>query len=159
MMFRKILIPLFFISLFISCTSDDTNEVQNELDRNRQLWETKKIDNYKWNERLTCGNCLGLVFDRNVFVVNKVKDRVTFDETVLPANVNFQDVYDNVFNNSKTVEEAFDFIEELLTQEIELLVIEYDEAYGYPTLISIDYMKRVIDDERTLLYSDFEIIN
>ena len=154
---KNILLVLIIFVTVVSCSSDDGDELQKELNRNRQLWASKKIDNYKWSERLSC--FCGGVLDRDIFVMNKEKDTVRFDNIVLPANVNFNEIYEQVFNDSKTIEDAFGFIEELLTQEAESLVIEYEQSYGFPTLISVDYDFQIADDEFVYNYANFEIIN
>jgi len=50
-------------------------------------------------------------------------------------------------------------VEELMKNDVASVEIEYDKTYGFPTLISIDYIKDAIDDEVTYMYSDFEITN
>lgn len=153
MMSHKILIPILLSCFFISCSSDDDDDIRKELNSNRQLWETSQIENYKWNERLSCF-CGGLLA-WDVFVAGGVKEKVEFDETLLHENQTYEDVFDN----AKTVEDAFQFIETLFNQEVASITIEYDEVYGFPKLISIDYVENIADDEIAYLYTDFEIQN
>ncbi len=137
---------------FISCSVDDDVSFR-ELNTNRQLWESSQVKNYSINERLSC--FCGGVLERNIFVVNGMKDRVEFDETTLPAG----QTYDDVFNAARTVEETFEFIESLLKQDLASLFIEYDDTYGFPKTISIDYSQGVSDDEIGYSYTNFEISN
>jgi len=150
-MFQKIFLPLIFIFAFISCSSDD--DFTDELNANRLLWQSSQIKDYTLNERISCF-CGGLL-SWDVFVLNSIKDRVEFDETQLPSN----QIYDDIFNNSRTVEESFDFIESLLSQNVASLNVEYDDVYGFPNHISIDYVANAVDDEISYIYTSFEITN
>ena len=75
-MFQKIFLPLVCIFVLISCSSDDN--FSTELNANIQLWQSSQIKNYKWNERIVCGEC-SRVFIREIIVVNNVKDSIVFN--------------------------------------------------------------------------------
>jgi len=153
-MMLRILTILCVVVAFTSCNSDDLDDsASRELNTNRQLWESSKVKNYSWNESVSCF-CAG-VLDRDIFVVDGVKDRVAYDESNFPSGQN----YDEIFEDSKTVEEAFDFITSLLQRELASLVIEYDTVYGFPKIISIDYAEGISDDEIVYTYSNFNIEN
>jgi len=150
----KILISLFLISFLISCSSDDEfSEEKRELSHAIQKWNAAQIQNYKWTEILSC-ECGGPLL-REIFVVNNIKESVDFDESLLFEGYTSEDVYDA----SKTVEEAFDFIQSLINQNVASLVVEYDDVYGFPNIISIDYDADFIDDEILYRYINFEIEN
>ena len=149
---KQILFSLGFVFLLISCSSDD-DSFSNELNANRSLWASKNISDYKWNEFLGC--FCGGVLDRQIIVVNSVKDSVVFDESQLFEGYTREDV----FNDARTVEEAFDFIAYIQTQDVASLSVEYDAIYGFPKNINIDYIKDAIDDEISYVYTDFEITN
>lgn len=146
-MSSKILIILIFVFTFISCNSDD--EFRDEFNENRQLWASSNINNYSWDERLSC--FCGGVLEKVIYVVDSTKDTVVFDESFLFEGYTYIDV----FNGSKSVEEAFDYIEELLAKDVASLFIEYDEMYGYPTSISIDYDERIADGGISYFYTNF----
>jgi len=105
------------------------------------------------NERISCF-CAGLL-EWDVFVENGEKVSVEFDETNLPPDQTSQDVLDN----ARTIEDAFALIEGLTTQNVASLVVEYNETYGFPTLISVDFDLNIADDEIVYIYSNFIITN
>ena len=151
---KKILIFKFALLVLISCSSvDDIAEKQRELNQARQLWQSQQVENYKWNERLSCF-CAG-VLEWDLFVKDNLKEKVEFDE----INLHQGQTYDDILEKAKTVEEAFDFIETLLSKEIASLIIEYDDQYGFPTEVNIDFDFQIADDETVYLYKGFEIIN
>ena len=151
MMSYKILIPLIFISLFISCNSDDTlTEEKIEFNKARQKWNNTQPENYNMHERVSCF-CGGLL-EWDVFVKNGIKDKVEYDDSQT-----YGQSYEDIFENARTIEDVFDFLESLLNEELASLYVEYDETYGFPKLISIDYAENVADDEIAYLYTNFEI--
>ena len=152
---KRLVFLLSIVLIFGSCNSDDDSSL-DELNKNRQLWQSQQIENYKWSERISCF-CAGPL-ERDVFVLNHIKDSVSFDETGIPPE-NLEDLREYIFNSSHTIEDAFDLIEELLNRETFFLLIEYDEVYGFPTLISVDYQENVADDEIAYIYTNFEMTN
>lgn len=149
----KNLILILFSCLLISCVSD--NEISKELrelNEARSTWQSFQLKNYSMNERLSCF-CGGLL-EWKVFVKNGLKDKVEYDES--PT---FGQTYDDIFDQARTVDDVFDFIEELLGKDLGSLIIEYDQVYGFPSNVSIDYNELTADDEIAYLYTGFEIIN
>lgn len=148
---KKVLFLLSLSIIFISCTSDDDGPL-GELSKNRQLWQSKQIKDYKWNERISCF-CAGPL-ERDIFVVNLIKDKVLFDETGYDPEF-LEELRVQVFNSTHTIEDAFNLAEELLNRDVAFLEIEYNEVYGFPTLISVDYEENVADDEIAYIYTNF----
>ena len=152
-MFSRIFTIIFILLIFISCSSDDAiSDEKRELNRARQLWNSAQIRNYSMNERISCF-CGGLL-DWNVFVENGIKDTVEYDESQA-----YGQTYEDIFDNAKTIEDTFDFIESLLGRDLASLSIEYDDVYGFPKLISIDYVANIADDEIAYLYTNFDVEN
>jgi len=149
----KILIPIFLTCFFISCSSDDEFSVEKrELIQAKQKWNNAQIQNYSIHERISCF-CGGLL-EWDVFVKNGIKYKVEYDESQA-----FGQNYDDIFDQARTIEDVFVFLESLLNRELASLTVEYDETYGFPTLISIDYALNIADDEIAYIYTELEIEN
>ena len=152
-MFSRVFTLFIIVFTFISCSSDDEfSGEKRELSQAIQKWNSAQILNYTMNERISCF-CGGLL-DWNVFVENGIKDKVVYDESQA-----YGQTYEDVFDNAKTIEDAFNFIESLLVKDLASLIIEYDDVYGFPKLISIDYVENIADDEIAYLYTNFKITN
>tara|TARA_R110002073_G_scaffold14998_1_gene60129 strand:- start:53022 stop:53477 length:456 start_codon:yes stop_codon:yes gene_type:complete len=148
---RTLMILFIFL---ISCSSDDDLSKENtEFVKAIEKWQSFGYENYMITERISC-YCYGVLV-KDVFVQNGVKEKVEFDESMLPEG----QTYEDVFNHSKTIEDAFLFIDNLLKQNPDGLTIEYDAEYGFPTVISIDYNFNMVDDEVAYLYNNFVILN
>jgi hypothetical protein len=145
-MFIRSLISILTVFLLLSCDSDDAS-VQNGLERNLQKWRRQNIKNYSIQEKYLCF-CAGLEWQ--VVVQDGVKDTVIVSEPY----VDYQP-YADTFERSRSIEEAFEFIQNFDTNNVDSFEVTYDSKYGYPTQISIDSKKRLADDEITFAYSNF----
>lgn len=143
-MFRLFVI-LSFCFIFLACESNHLSELEIAKDK----WKSQNIKDYKLTQKLNC--FCGGILQWELEVVNGEKYRVTYDEPNYDSKVNYADVLDK----AQTIEEIFDFIESLNREEIYYLRIEYHEEYGFPEVISIDYIKDAVDDEISYMYFNF----
>ena len=56
-----------------------------------------------------------------------------------------------------SIEGLFDIIQDAITDDVDHLAVTYDKENGYPTKIEIDYRSNAIDDEYTLIITEFEV--
>ncbi len=145
------------ILLFSACSSED-DPLFVEYSKNRDLWNSQNIDSYQYAERLSC--FCGGILNKSLVVKENVKDTVYFEiPTWYPPETTIEDLYDGVLQSAKTIDEAFDFIEEVLQQDVDYLGVEYHETYGFPIAISVNYVESYSDDEIFYGFSDFELID
>lgn len=114
-----------------------------ELASARALWQGERPPSYRYHFRNECGECLP-EWRRPVIirVRSGTIDLVTDAETgVAPA---FE-------RDWPTVDSLFAVVEHAIEQRAAVLTVEYDRALGYPTLISVDYSRAVVDDEFALV--------
>ena len=55
-----------------------------------------------------------------------------------------------------TIDGLFDIIQDAITDDVDHIAVSYDKENGYPTKIEIDYRSNAIDDEYTLIVTEFE---
>lgn len=147
-MFIRSLLLILTVFLLLSCDSDDTS-VQNELELNRQKWQGHDIKNYSIQENYLCF-CVGLL-EWEIIVHDGMKDTLIFDTSRLSDN----QTYSDVFEKSRSIEEAFEFIQNFDTDAVDFFEATYDSIYGYPTKIDIDYRAGLADEEIIYAYSNF----
>ena len=147
----RVSIILIVISIITSCNSDDS--VIDKLTANQQLWEASNVKNYTISERYSC--FCGGVLNWKTFVENGEKVDITFEDPEFGEPEDFE----TVFQRARTIDDVFDFLANLYTQDVASIVVEYDETYGFPKVINVDYIANAIDDEIIYLYTDFEITN
>ncbi len=151
-MLKKLLILSIITIILISCSSDDTSELSKN-EESKEKWKSWKIENYSINEMTQC-YCAGIL-EWKLTVIKGKKDKVSFDETILPGN----NTYDNVLKEAKTIDNVFDFIEDFDLSKVAKFSVVYNEKYGYPTSVFIDYDSSVVDDEIEYIYQGFEPID
>ena len=159
LVYMKNFLLLFVFSTLIlnSCSSED-DPLFVEYSKNRDLWESQQIDSYQFSERLSC--FCGGILNKSLVVKDNVKDTVYFEiPSWYPPETTIEDLYPNVLQSAKTIDEAFDFIEEVLQQDVDYLGVEYHETYGFPIAISVNYVESYSDDEIFYGFSDFEVID
>ena len=169
----KILL-IFLILVSMSCSSDSRlssngkdevapisnsdHDTSLALKRNKNLWKSKKIENYN----LTFGT---IRFDGTpVPVPKQVIVEVRNGQAISTKEVRDADngpaapawVID-LYKRYDTVEKLFDVVEESLGNSHKLEV-DYDETYGYPSSFEIDSVSNLHDDERSLKVIKFEVV-
>lgn len=151
---KHFLFPLLSILILTACSSED-DPLFVEYSKNRDLWESQQIDSYQYAERLSC--FCGGILNKSLVVKENAKDTVFFEiPSWYPPETTIEALYNDVLQRAKTIDEAFDFIEEVLQQDVDYLGVEYHETYGFPTAISVNYVESYSDDEIFYGFSDFE---
>ena len=152
-MMLRYLILFLAASVIAACDSDSADDMEKPMDdfqRNKAKWQAAAISDYRIQENLSCF-CVGLL-EWDVVVRDGQKDTLLFDESRLWEG----QTYESVFEDARSIEEAFEFIANFETDSVASFVVEYDEQYGFPVQISVDREEGLADDEISYLYSNFE---
>lgn len=119
----------------------------NELDRQRSEWNALGRDSYSFVYRRSC-YCLMPSSDAVRIVV--LEDLVVSVSSTLTGET-VEGIEDGYW---PTVDELFAFVEQAIEEGADVLSVEYDEEFFFPTLISIDWTIMAIDDEISHTASD-----
>jgi len=122
------------------------------VQQNREIWEGQNIDHYRFTVVVSCFCPFAgaeVTYEvQNGQVVNESVQAAP-DRQIDPAQVGeFYQAYN-------TIEKVFDYVEQA-TNEADEITVEYDPTYGFPTDISVDWIKEATDDEMYLTLSNFE---
>ena len=147
-MMKNILFLVVFTIAFSSCSSED-NGPKSEFEIAKAKWEKFQFDDYSIKENTSCF-CAGLL-EWDLRVIDNQKDTLFFDRSKLSKG----QTYNTVFDEAKTIEDAFEFIENFDLTKADSFIVEYDEQFGFPKSIVIDYHFGMADDEIAYLYSNF----
>ncbi len=173
-----------FIGFFIGCNeSDDINiECINNLNSPRQS-DQEYFDYYSASSKWVCSgiNSYSMSYvsitqdcpDTEIFVEVEVGEIRNVDVSVGQFSNPFNCDTDN--NSSiYSIEELFNLIEEAVDESIEIdftdlgegiinradgIIVEYDEFFGYPRSIRLDYIRSISDEELAIEISNFELSN
>ena len=149
-MIRRFFLLVVLISLLVSCSSNDDKDFSS-IENPRERWEAHGIADYVINERISC--FCGGVLQWDLVVKNNIKTEVFFDQTIS------NQTEAEILENARTINDVFDFIESIDVNSVADFVVEYDDKYGFPTLVSIDYYLNIADDEIVYIYSEFNSLD
>jgi len=137
------------------------------LQENRAKWQCQDINNYSF----IVTQAIGISLCRQIEFKIVVKDSVITSTEV----VNDATASQNCIESLVTIDGLFDFINvavdetiptgyrDPMDRDLDLFVafgviIDYDEVYGFPTSIFIDYVRQLADEEFSVQVRDFEVL-
>ena len=143
---KIILLALIFI---LSACSTST-----EFDKNLTKWNDANISHYRFQVGVSCfcpfGNKMPIMIEvKNGNVVSLID--VTGNAIVE------SDPIREMLNQYQTIDRLFISLEQSI-KEAEEIQVDYDEMYGFPSSIAIDYITEAADDEIWVDVSNFEIL-
>ena len=148
----KQLILLAFFSLLSACNStgnkpttpthpeNPVSPYQQTLDKYQQRWQQANISHYRYT------------FQRSCFCPRSYTTPVVIEvknNTIINAHLksNHQPLDDKLKNNKQTINYFFAKIQDAIKQKAHTISVKYNEQYGYPESIYIDYDQRMADEE------------
>jgi len=144
---NKFIFSITILLMCIGCSSDDTNDQQQNLDNNQAKWESLNITDYSFTQRQICF-CVPETVQPTVLLVQD-------NQTVLSYSAQEEVITAKQFRSSfLKVDELFTRVNALIDNS-ESLTVEYHPTYGYPTLISVDIDKKMADDEYSIHSESF----
>jgi len=114
----------------------DRAAVTSEREKNKTHWNSKKQQNYNFIFELDPFAAIRPESERGPFRVTVKKGLVS--KVVYAATGDSVD--EQNYHNVPTIEGLFDLIAKQLNEDIEGIVVDYDESYGFPKKIIISYL-------------------
>jgi hypothetical protein len=151
---RKIL----FIILAIMLTACSATAPKSEVERAREKWENAKISHYRFNLFIGCF----CVYTQDMPLIVEVKDGEVVSigyqsgKEIDNGNLAFFQRFTTIDKLFDEIERSFQSSQDMAGNKADEVKVTYDETYGFPTQISIDFIKDAADDELGLTVSNFE---
>jgi len=138
---------LFILVLTLSACSGNST-----LRQNQSKWESQNIDHYRFAVAVSCFCPFA-----NVKVTYEVQNGQVVTQTVQTSSDNPVDEAQvgDFYQDYNTIDKVFDYVGRAVN-EADKTTITYDSTYGFPTDVSVDWIKQAVDDEMYLTLSDFE---
>ena len=152
------LFAIILLSLvFSACTATKTNSseknpaasVQKSLDRHLSQWKKAGFDKYSYEFRRSCF-CMR---DYTKPVLIRVKNNTVTDARFKDNNKQLTEAFKG---NRQTINMLFKTIQDAIDRKAHSIKIEYNEQYGYPASIVVDYDERMADEELYLSAKDLK---
>ncbi len=137
---RVLISAILPLLLLAGCAILGEDDDPSEVAQQRRQWERLGFDAYEYDLTIFC-------FCPHVDPVRvQVRADTVFSVTLVETGAPVEDPF-----RARTIDELFDVIEDAVAQEANQLDVEYDEAFGYPSRIYVDYRINVIDEEVTFV--------
>ncbi len=144
------IISLFFTTVLLLSACGGGSAFQ----QNQEKWEGQNINHYRFTVAVSCFCPFA-----NVEVTYEVQNGQVVSQSVhsSPDNPVDEAQVSDFYQSYNTIEKVFDYVDEAV-KEADEITIDYDPTYGFPTNISVDWIKLAIDDEMYLTLSNFETL-
>ena len=129
-----------------------TEARQVELDTNRALWDSYRAVDYDYYYQRSCFCMYDYTKQFQVEVRNNTVDAAFVAEDGAPAKP------DVLLNWIPTINGIFDQIQGAIDRSAYSMTIRYNETYGYPEELSIDYNVMMADEELYVSTEGLEIL-
>lgn len=122
--------------------------------QNQKKWEGQNINHYRFTVAVSCFCPFA-----NVEVTYEVLNGQVVNQSVQssPDNPVDEALVSDFYQSYNTIEKIFDYVGGAINDADET-TIEYDPTYGFPTDISVDWIKQAVDDEMYLTLSNFKAL-
>lgn len=140
--------PLFLAAaacLLAGC-DDDENPLQRELNENRAKWEAADINSYVFE------SSQAYFIVEEPIVVTVTNDVVT-SAFFTPSGVM---VSAERLASMRTIDGHFDIVQNAIDEDAVFLNVSYDDTFGFPADIAVDYREEVADDEISYFIRNFQ---
>jgi len=154
-----LIIILIIFTILLSCSNKKTessfNLATNQFDivefkRNRELWTSKNIQNYK----MLVGARGWMRYFPNQALIEVQNHRAISIKSLSETNEENTVSYQNL----DTIEKIFEIIERASERKAERLNVEYDKTLGYPLQVTIDERFDTGDDEISVTIKSLEVV-
>ena len=141
-------LSLFFVLAIVFSACSNGSAFQ----QNQKKWDGQNINHYRFTVAVSCF-CpfAGVNVTYEVLNGQVLNESVqsTFGDQIDTAQVS------DFYRSYNTIEKVFDYVDGAI-KEADETTIEYDPTYGFPSTVSVDWIKQAVDDEMYLTLSNFE---
>jgi uncharacterized protein DUF6174 len=153
---RKLLLLVLTLVLSACTTLARAGEPKSEVEQARDKWQAADISHYQVNVDVSCF----CAFRDEMPLIVEVKDgEVISLKSATGKELNSTNL--QYYERYLTIDKLFSEIEKGFKSEgsedaADKIEVQYDETYGFPTTINIDFVEQAIDDELYITVSDFQ---
>ncbi len=145
----KKLLLLFLAIVLAACSGLG----KSDFERNQEKWQDANISHYRFNLFVGCF----CIFTQDMPLVIEVKDGEIVSMEYQSGNL-LDDSNREYFSKFATIDRLFSELEADLGGAADEVTVTYDSTHGFPTEMSIDFIKEAADDELYFTVSGFEAL-
>ena len=144
---------LLLVMLAIVLTACSAVQPKSEFERARERWQDANVSHYRFSLFIGCF----CVFSQDMPLNIEVKDGEVVSMEYQSGN-EIDAANREYFRRFETIDKIFDELEKDKNGEADEVTVAYEEKYGYPAQVHIDFIKNAVDDEVSLQISAFEVL-
>jgi len=150
----KKLLFIFLTLALAACTAvGNAMGSQSEIEQNQEKWQNANISHYRYNLFISCF----CIFTQDMPLIIEVQDGEVVSMEFQSGN-EIDASNHELFDKYATIDRLFDELEADLNGGADEVIAKYDPTYGFPTEVTIDFVKEATDDELYLTLSNFEVL-
>ena len=146
--FRRSIAPIAILGLALAGCSDALGPVEDDLDDARELWAEQAPASYTFVFRRSCFCASEFIRPVRIIVDGDTVVSAVFADDGTPIETPLSEV--------PTIPDLFDEIQSAIDGGADEIALTFDEAYGHPVTVSIDFLAQAIDDEMYFEVSEFD---
>lgn len=149
---KKLLFIFLTLALAACTAAGNAMGGQSEIEQNKEKWQDANISHYRYRLSITCF----CIFSQDMPLLIEVQDGEVVSMEFQSGNEIDADSRE-LFEKYATIDRLFTELEADLNGAADEVTIKgYDATYGFPTEVTIDFIKEAADDELYLTLSNFE---
>jgi hypothetical protein len=127
------------------------NALGTEIEQNKEKWQDANISHYRYHLSITCF----CIFSQDMPLIVEVQDGKIVSMEFQNGNP-IDPGSRELFEKYATIDRLFTELEADMNGAADEVTAKYDATYGFPTEVTIDFVKDATDDELYLNLSNFE---
>ena len=148
---KKLLFVFMTLALAACTAAGNAMGSQSEIEQNKEKWENANISHYRYHLSITCF----CVFSQDMPLIIEVQDGEVVSMEYQSGN-EIDATSRELFEKYATIDRLFAELEADINGAADEVIAKYDATYGFPTEVTIDFVKEATDDELYLNLSNFE---
>ena len=145
---RAFLAAIALVPALGACTNitgvDDLDREQDRLDRAWDRFESSAPLSYTYTVRVNCECPTDVTRPVTVWVDRGVTEYLLYEDDGRPVPLSYA-------NSFPSVEQLFDAIQDAIDRGAQVIDVDYDATFGYPTNVYIDYERSLADEELSMV--------
>lgn len=133
-----------------ACSSNPLGPDGDALEAARARWAETEPGAYVFQFRRSCFCGPSVLREIRIDVIHGV--------VVAAVHVDDGQPVDEPLSEVPTIDDLFDEIQAALDRDAHELVAAYDENFGYPTNVAIDFILQAVDEEMAFQVTSFDVL-
>ena len=149
---KKLLLIFTLMTIVLTaCAAGVASGSQTEIGQNREKWQNTNVSHYRYHLSISCF----CVFSQDMPLIIEVQDGEVVSMEFQSGNEIDPSLHET-FDKYATIDRLFAELEADINGAADVVTATYDETYGFPKEVTIDFIQEATDDELYLSLSNFE---